>query len=98
LRAILINPDFSKIDEIEVTLEGELPIYQSETYAPHWIVSQTLQGHVGLVSENGIVEKKRLWYFRNVHIWGPMLIVGESSQGYADASVSVEKVRGLVRL
>lgn len=94
MRVIYIDPDKQTITEQEI--EAAFEEYQRLVggyVAPIWVVPAYLDDHVGLVEEEGIRKKLRIWHFGPVHIWGPMIILGHHDK---PATVSIEQVKPFV--
>lgn len=99
MRIIYIDPRKRKIEEREArpTL-GELQSLCGGYVTPHWMVPAQIDGHVGLVDEEGTRKQKSLWFFNSMPIWGPMVIMGAANgKGESTpATVPLWKVESLV--
>lgn len=81
MRIIFIDPKKRKIEEREArpTL-NELQSLCGGFVTPHWMVSNRIDGHIGLVDEDGTMKQKTLWFFNSMPIYGPMIIMGGADQ------------------
>lgn len=94
MNIILIDPDKRAI--LDCPCDGSQAQFDAlvgGNALPIWIVPAKLVGHVGLVDEMGIKKKLRVWYFDDVHIWGPMLIYVPTEN---IKRVSIETVKALI--
>jgi hypothetical protein len=98
MRAILIDPYTKNVTERAImddqrvfnNLVGGFP-------DTHQALNEPPEGHVYLVAKNAVRKRRKTWFFNNVLIWGPMLILGKEKSGFTSASLDVATVAGMVR-
>ena len=86
--AIIVNPDDKSIKYEEVS-KGQLDELFGGVSAPHWIIPHCLPENIGYVDPKGLVDGKTQWFFCGVHIWGPLVILGDSDN---DVQCTLEEV------
>jgi hypothetical protein len=98
VRAILIDPVKRNIQEIDVArYDSDIDELLKGKSVEHYAHSNRIPDHVLLISENGVIRKKRVWWFANQVIWGRGLLVSRGPTFWEDTRCSVEQVKPLVR-
>jgi hypothetical protein len=76
VRAFLINPYRDSVEELEIEpTPDHLDDLVGGVADKHWIVDEVFPDCVGYVNTYGLTQKRRMWFFHNVHIWGSMVIL-----------------------
>lgn len=93
MKIFRIDPYRSEVAELEENLTTErLDELVGGSAAEHYIVEVAFPGHTGYVNELGIKQRRRLWFFRETHVWGPMVILDEHGK------LTAEQVRAVCRI